>query len=66
MTFLLEKYPKLFDDVEIEENMKEFPQSPIILAVRGPYGQNIGRNLILQLLLEHEVGNIDMSDSKGT
>ena len=56
----------MFDDIKVDkESIEKFPSSPIILAVCSPYQQKIGNNLILQLLLEHNIEFIDMSDSKG-
>lgn len=57
----------MFEGVEIAKSTtEEFPPSLIILAVCSPHQQQIGNNLIVQLLLEHEIGDIDMSDNKGT
>ena len=63
---MLENCAEMFEGVGIvKNNTEEFPPSLIILAVCSPHQQEIGNNLILQLLLEHKIGNIDMSDSKG-
>ena len=60
-------YAEAFEDVEVTKNNSEgFPPSPIILAVCSPYQQEIGNHMILDLLLEHRIGNVDTSDSKGT
>ena len=68
---MLENCAEVFKGVvEItKSNTEEFPPSLIILAVcspQAPHQQEIGNNLVLQLLLEHKISNIDMSDSKGT
>ena len=57
---------EVFDRGEVvNTNTKGFPLSPIILAVCSPYQEDIGNNLILQLLLEHDIGGIDINDSQG-
>ena len=57
----------MFEGVEVAKSTtEEFPPSLIILAICSPHQQEIGNNLILQLLLEHEIGDINMSNNKGT
>ena len=67
LAFLLENCAEVFEGVEVAKDDTEgFPPSLIILAICSPHQQDIGNNVILQLLLEHKIGNINMSDSKGT
>ena len=67
MGFLLGlNYAEAFDGVEVTKNNPEgFPPSLIILAVCSPYQQEIGNHVILDFLLEHNIGDVNMSDSKG-
>lgn len=67
LEFLLKISAEVFDDVKVaHKNIEEFPLSPIILATCSPHQPEIGNNLILDLLLKYNIGDVDMRDNKGT
>ncbi|XP_065890153.1 E3 ubiquitin-protein ligase HACE1-like [Dysidea avara] len=66
VSFLLEHYPELLSSSSnTHSTAVGFPPSLIMLAVCSPYQQEVGNSVILDVLLEQQVGTINVRDSKG-